>query len=51
MMLAMVRGDDLRSLLTYMLDEEEFLSDYGIRGISKYHEAHPYVLQTPRRGT
>ena len=51
MMLAMVRGDDLRSLLTYMLNENEFLSDYGIRGISKYHEAHPYVLQTPRRGT
>ncbi len=51
MMLAMVRGDDLRSLLRYMLDEAEFLSDYGIRGISKYHEAHPYVLQTPRRGT
>jgi Mannosylglycerate hydrolase MGH1-like glycoside hydrolase domain len=51
MMLAMVRGDDLRSLLTYMLNEEEFLSDYGIRGISKYHEAHPYILQTPRRGT
>ena len=51
MMLAMVRGDDLRSLLEYMLDPQEFLSDYGIRGISKYHEAHPYVLQTPRRGT
>jgi len=51
MMLAMVRGDDLRSLLRYMLNQEEFLSDYGIRGISKYHEAHPYVLQTPRRGT
>ena len=51
MMLAMVRGDDLRSILTYMLNQEEFLSDYGIRGISKYHEAHPYVLQTPRRGT
>jgi hypothetical protein len=51
MMLAMVRGDDLRSLLEYMLDPQEFLSDYGIRGISKYHESHPYVLQTPRRGT
>ncbi len=50
-MLAMVRGDDLRSLLTYMLDEAEFLSDYGIRGISKYHEAHPYELQTARYGT
>ena len=51
MLLAMVRGDDLRSLLQYMLDPQEFLSDYGIRGISKYHEAHPYVLETPRRGT
>ena len=50
MMLAMVRGDDLQSLLEYMLDPEEFLSDYGIRGISKYHEAHPYTLHTPRYG-
>jgi hypothetical protein len=50
MMLAMVRGDDLHSLLEYMLDPQEFLSDYGIRGISKYHEAHPYVLNTARYG-
>jgi hypothetical protein len=50
-LLAMVRGADLHSVLTYMLDSQEFLSDYGIRGISKYHEAHPYVLETPRRGT
>jgi hypothetical protein len=50
MMLAMVRGDDLRSLLKYMLDEAEFLSDYGIRGISKYHAAHPYELKTLRYG-
>ena len=49
-LLAMVRGDDLRSVLTYMLEQEEFLSDYGIRGISKYHETHPYELQT-RYGT
>ena len=46
MMLAMVRGDDLHSLLEYMLDPQEFLSDYGIRAISQYHEAHPYVLNT-----
>jgi hypothetical protein len=50
MLLAMVRGDDLRSLLKYMLDPQEFLSDYGIRGISKYHEAHPYELKTARYG-
>ncbi|OLB34742.1 MAG: hypothetical protein AUH01_00985 [Acidobacteria bacterium 13_2_20CM_56_17] len=51
MMLAMVRGDDLRSLLKYMLDSQEFLSDYGLRAISKYHAAHPYELKTARYGT
>ncbi|MFL5661591.1 MAG: MGH1-like glycoside hydrolase domain-containing protein, partial [Ktedonobacteraceae bacterium] len=50
MLLAMVRGDDLRSLLKYMLDQQEFLSDYGIRAISRYHAAHPYELKT-RYGT
>jgi hypothetical protein len=28
-----------------MLDENEFLSDHGIRALSKYHEAHPYEMQ------
>ena len=51
LLLAMVRGSDLRSVLTYMLDPHEFLSDYGIRGISKYYEEHPFVLETPRHGT
>ena len=27
-----------------MLDEEEFLSPYGIRSLSRYHDAHPYVF-------
>src|SRR5512135_270685 len=40
MMLAMVRGHDLRSLLMYLLDPQEFFSDYGIRSISRYHAAH-----------
>ena len=31
-------------LLRRMLDESEFLSDYGVRALSKYHEAHPYVF-------
>src|SRR5205814_9842006 len=51
MMLAMVRGDDLRSLLKYMLDSQEFLSDYGLRAISKYHAAHPYEVHFPSYGT
>jgi hypothetical protein len=50
MLLAMVRGDDLRSLLKYLFDSQEFLSDYGIRSISKYHKDHPYELHT-RYGT
>jgi hypothetical protein len=34
----------MRSVLRYMLDENEFLSPYGIRSVSKYHEANPFVL-------
>jgi len=45
-LLAIVRDSDLEALLKRMLDPQEFLSDYGIRSISKYHEAHPYVLDT-----
>ena len=32
----------MKRLLKRMLDPEEFLSDYGIRAISKYHAEHPY---------
>src|SRR5256884_2709664 len=45
-LLALVRGADLEDLLKRMLDPKEFLSDYGIRSISKYHAAHPYELNT-----
>ena len=45
-LLALVRGADLEALLKRMLDPQEFLSDYGIRSISKYHAAHPYELNT-----
>ena len=34
----------LRSVLRYMLDENEFLSPYGIRSVSKVHEAKPYSV-------
>jgi hypothetical protein len=44
-LLALVRGHRLKRLLKRMLDPDEFLSDYGIRSLSKYHEAHPYMLQ------
>jgi hypothetical protein len=43
-LMAIVFQARLRSVLKYMLDENEFLSDYGIRAISRYHKHNPYVL-------
>jgi len=44
LILGMVREEQLRRMLAYMLDENEFLSPYGIRAVSKYHQAHPLIL-------
>jgi hypothetical protein len=41
---ALVNPDRLRRILSRMLDENEFLSPYGIRALSRYHAEHPYVL-------
>jgi len=35
---------NLRRVLARMLDENEFLSPYGIRSLSRYHAEHPYVF-------
>jgi hypothetical protein len=43
-LLALMRGHRLKRILSRMLDETEFLSDYGVRALSKYHQQHPYVL-------
>jgi hypothetical protein len=34
----------LRRVLSKMLDESEFFSDFGIRSLSRYHAEHPYVI-------
>jgi len=36
----------LRRVLARLLDEREFLSPFGIRSVSRYHEDHPYVFRT-----
>jgi hypothetical protein len=43
-LMAIVFQARLRSVLKYMLDENEFLSPYGIRAISRYHKHNPYIL-------
>jgi hypothetical protein len=35
----------LRRVLAKMLDEDEFLSPYGLRSLSRYHADHPYVMR------
>jgi len=44
-LLSLLRGHRMKKLLKRMLDETEFLSDYGIRSLSKYHEQNPYQLK------
>jgi len=43
---ALVNQDRVRRILSRMLDENEFFSPYGIRALSRYHNDHPYVIQT-----
>ncbi len=43
-LLAIVNRDRLRQILAKMLDETEFLSVYGIRSLSKFHQENPYVF-------
>ncbi len=41
-LLSAVTKQKLQRILKYMLDENEFLSPYGIRSLSRYHQDHPY---------
>jgi hypothetical protein len=43
-LLSLLRGHRMKKLLNRMLDETEFLSDYGVRALSRHHERSPYVF-------
>ena len=43
-LLAIVSPERLKIILEKMLDENEFLSDYGIRSLSRYHAENPYIF-------
>ncbi len=48
--IALVDESRLRRILSRMLDENEFLSPYGIRALSRYHAEHPYVFSAQGQG-
>ncbi len=43
-LLAIPTRERLERILRYMLDENEFLSPFGIRSLSRFHRDHPYSL-------
>ncbi len=43
-LLSLVSPEKLRRILRVMLSENEFLSDYGIRALSRFHKHNPYVF-------
>jgi len=47
--LAVVNEERLRRILEKMLDEQEFLSPYGIRALSRVHDHHPYTFDVGGR--
>jgi hypothetical protein len=48
-LLALFDEPRLRRILTRLLDEDEFLSRYGIRSLSRHHAEHPYAFETDGR--
>jgi len=43
-LLSLLRGHRMKCLLRRMLDETEFLSEHGVRALSKVHQQHPFSL-------
>lgn len=47
-LLTLVNENRLSRILEYVWNPNEFRSDYGLRSLSKYHEAHPFIYQDKR---
>lgn len=43
-LLAVCNKEKMEKVLSYLLDEKEFLGPFGIRSLSRYHEKHPFVF-------
>ncbi|MBI3734542.1 MAG: glucosidase [Chloroflexi bacterium] len=43
-LLAILRGHRMKRVLRRMLDPDEFLSAYGVRALSRYHQGHPFEV-------
>jgi hypothetical protein len=48
-MLSLLSEDKIRRVLRRMLDPAEFLGDYGIRSLSRFHLQHPYTFLVGRQ--
>jgi hypothetical protein len=45
LLLSIPTKERLESVLKYLFDESEFLSPYGVRSLSRYHEKNPFVFE------
>jgi hypothetical protein len=49
-LLSLLRGHRMKALLKRMLDPGEFLSDFGVRAVSRFHKENPYSHWFPAVG-
>lgn len=43
-LLSLLRGHRMKAVLSRLLDESEFLSDHGVRALSRFHREHPFTI-------
>ncbi|MEO8195373.1 MAG: glucosidase [Thermoanaerobaculia bacterium] len=48
-LLSLLRGHRMKAVLSRLLDESEFLSDYGVRALSRFHREHPFTIEAGGR--